>query len=200
MVLVLTLAAGAVRADTLPAGSAARVTGIPSLELELASRPSLLGRQRQSNWCWAATSQVILNYHGVVVSQEELVARLFGTLVDQPAGLVQIIAALDGWRPTVAGTAALITAAPYLFEDLSFLADLDRRWPMIVGLRGASTNVPGHAYVLTAVTHATGPMGQVVPLSYTLIDPWPESPSRIDLTPDQFAARFMFAVRIRVQR
>ena len=38
--------------------------------------------QRSTNWCWAASIQMTLNYYGVAITQEEIVARTYGT--DRP--------------------------------------------------------------------------------------------------------------------
>ena len=59
--------------------------GIFSGEFEFFAAPQQQGRQRQQNWCWAATTQMVLNYHGLYVTQEQVVARIFGKLVDSPA-------------------------------------------------------------------------------------------------------------------
>ena len=34
--------------------------------------------QRNSNWCWAASIQMILNYYGVNITQEQIVEKSYG--------------------------------------------------------------------------------------------------------------------------
>lgn len=79
------------------------VAGVPSDQFEFFAAPSLAGRQRQSNWCWAASIQMLLNYHGLFVAQEQIVQRIYGAQVDYPAQPAQILAALSGWAPDVRG-------------------------------------------------------------------------------------------------
>jgi hypothetical protein len=41
-------------------------------EVVAKSRPATDGRQRRENWCWAACSQMVMNYHGLEQTQEDL--------------------------------------------------------------------------------------------------------------------------------
>src|ERR1700753_1510433 len=34
--------------------------------------------QHNSNWCWAASLQMIFNYYGINITQEQIVARSYG--------------------------------------------------------------------------------------------------------------------------
>jgi hypothetical protein len=45
------------------------VAGVQSGEFDYFASPNQNGRQRQANWCWAASIQMVLNYHGLYVSQ-----------------------------------------------------------------------------------------------------------------------------------
>jgi len=50
-------------------------------------------------WYWAASIQMVLNYHGLYVTQEQIVQRVFGLPLDTPAYLQHILYALTGWAP-----------------------------------------------------------------------------------------------------
>ncbi len=47
--------------------------GIPSEKFNI-----VVDYQEKSNWCWAATMQMIYNYYGIDITQEQIVARSFG--------------------------------------------------------------------------------------------------------------------------
>ena len=42
------------------------------------------GKQRSLNWCWAACIQMVLNFHRIPVTQEQVVKKTLGKLVDRP--------------------------------------------------------------------------------------------------------------------
>lgn len=170
------------------------MAGIPSHEFSYSA-----ARQRSQNWCWAATIQMVLNYHGLYVSQEQVVARIFGgRLPDAPGSPTQIMQALSGWAPDARGRYSGITATTFIPDPATIVRDLQRRWPLIVGLRGETI---GHAYVLTAVQYEQDPYsGRVYPTHAVLRDPWPASPSRQVIPWETFERRVQFAARVRVVR
>lgn len=174
------------------------VAGVPSNEFEFFAAPQLQGRQRQKNWCWAATTQMVLNYHGLYVTQEQIVERIFGALIDAPGQPNQILEALSGWAPDVRGRFSEIFASPYIFQGSDIVNDLAYRWPLIVGLRQPSQ--VGHAYVLTAVFYSVGRYDQPFFHKVVLRDPWPCNPSRVEISWLEFQSRFMFATRVYVNR
>ena len=51
-----------VRADVQRLGPNLFAAGVPSDQFEFFAAASQAGRQRQSNWCWAASVQMVLNY------------------------------------------------------------------------------------------------------------------------------------------
>src|SRR5438309_1594878 len=53
--------------------------------------------QHNTNWCWAASIQMIFNYYGIAITQEQIVARSYGV---SPTGL------LSDWK----GNEQIITA------------------------------------------------------------------------------------------
>ena len=174
------------------------VAGIPTAEFEYFAAPNIGGRQRQANWCWAATVQMVLNYHGLYVTQEQIVGKIFGTLVDQPGQPHQILAALSGWAPDLRGRFSAISASPFVFKGSEIVQDLAYKWPLIVGLRRSPI---GHAYVLTAVYYQVDPYTQEPVFDKVVLrDPWPRSPSRQEMSWPEFADKLMFVARVRVHR
>lgn len=175
------------------------VAGIPSPEFDFFVAPEQNGRQRQANWCWAACVQMVLNYHGLYVTQEQVVARIYGNLVDQPAGDQQVRTALSGWAPNVSGGVSQIFCQGGLSSVNDITNNVAFKWPLIVGLRNPQGGV-GHAYVLTAIYYATDQFNNTIPDKVVLRDPWPSNPSRIEVPWQEFAQRLQMAYKVWVSR
>ncbi len=173
------------------------LASVPSDELEFNASPQIAGRQRQQNWCWAASVQIVLNYHGLYVTQEQVVQRIYGNLVDAPAVPEQILTALSGWAPDTRGRYSSIHASPYVFNGTEIVTDLSNHWPFIVILKGEPIN---HACILTGVYYSLDPLRQ--PFFHTAIirDPWPLNPSRQELSWMEFNSRLAFISRVYVAR
>jgi hypothetical protein len=192
------LAVSARAQDIRQIGPGLWAAGIPTDEFDYFAAPETEGRQRQSNWCWAATVQMVLNYHRIVVSQEQVVQRVFGGDINAAGQPREILAALSGWAFQLNGRPAVITASPIVFQGSDIVSDLAYHWPMIVGI--AEPGGGGHAYVLTAVTYSVGWENQPIFRSVVLRDPWPGNPSRIEVPWGVFRSRVIFVARVRVRR
>jgi hypothetical protein len=175
------------------------VAGIPTAEFEFFAAPQFLGKQRQSNWCWAACVQMVLNYHGLYVSQEQVVQRIYGTLIDRPAGPQQILNALSGWAPDVRGRYSAIHTQYGVYSASDIVSNLSFKWPIIVGLQNPTLRI-GHAYVLTAIYYSVDAYNNPIVHKVALRDPWPKSPSRQELSWQQFLARQPQFFKVWVQR
>ena len=173
--------------------------GIPSSDFELLAAPETAGKQRQSNWCWAASIQMILNFHGVEITQEDIVSYVFGDLVDSPATSDTVLATLSGWEISSNGQNAKVTASPYVERGTDIIADLAYQQPLIVGLQ--TPEGIGHACVLTAVSYILDSYTNMPILQGVVIrDPWPTRQSRIEMSWDEFYRRLMFIARVRVEK
>lgn len=188
-------------ADTMPVGNTGYfVAGVPSEEFVHFAAPEGAGRQKMENWCWAACIQMVLNYHGLYVDQKDVVARVFGGAVDRPANGQQMMQALTGWAPDSRGRRSKIYADDRTIDPVTVINDLDRKWPLIVGLSGARGAATGHAYVMTAAYFSKGPNGVPIIHRVVLRDPFPGYPSRIELDAGEFGQRLQFATRVYVER
>jgi len=163
--------------------------GIPTRSFQFIA---VNGKQRSMNWCWAACIQMVLNYHGLLVTQEQVVVRCFGALVDHTGGPVEMLKALSGWAYNVNGRISTIYANVFPTNSNEVQAFLATNNPLIVGLNQPGTPV-GHAYVLTAMSYSLTKdfYGNivVVPDKVVLRDPWPTNPSRQEMSWGEFARR-----------
>ncbi len=198
--LLLVLVSLPVLAETQEVQPGVFVSGVPTEQFVHFAAPDGGGRQQQSNWCWAACIQMVLNYHGLYVSKQDIVTRVYGQLVDRPAHPHQILQALSGWAPDMRGRYSAVHADAQNINEMTVIDDLHRRWPLIVGLRSLNPGEQGHAYVLTAVYYQMDEYGQPELLGFILRDPFPGRPSRVEMGADEFLARLSFAARIYVER
>lgn len=185
-------------ADKTQVGPNQWVVGVPTDKFAHFAAPEGSGRQRMQNWCWAACIQMVLNWHGLYVSQEDIVKRIFGVMIDRPAQPHEILSALSGWAPDTRGSYSAIQADPVYINPQTVLHDLEYRWPLIVGL--TTPQGGGHAYVMTAAYYYEDPAQGPVIFRVVLRDPYPTNNSRIEMDMREFAARCTFATRVHVQR
>lgn len=145
--------------------------GIPSNNFNF-----FVSDQHNSNWCWAASLQMIFNYYGVNITQEQIVSRSYGSdpygNLPNWAGSFQIITAnLNNWNVDNSGnqygvSSMLYWGAPspaYLVQELT------AQRPVLIGY---NTGNSGHAVVLTACSYIQTPNGPYIQ-SLVVRDPWP---------------------------
>lgn len=180
--------------------------GVPSQEFEYMRATSVNnGLQIQSNWCWAACIQMVLNYHGLYVTQADVVTRIYGgPYVNRPANEQQILNALTGWAMDYRGRYSQIHAMGGFTSVQEIVTGLSRKWPLIVGLTNPGSSI-GHAYVLTAIEYSNiyDNYGNVVgynPHKVILRDPWPGNNSRQVFTWNEFQNRCFMKVKVWVTR
>ncbi|MHB1286793.1 MAG: C39 family peptidase [Leptospirales bacterium] len=161
------------RANIESVGPNTYEVGIPRDYVLTWSHPKDMGRQIESNWCWAASVQMVLNMAHIPVRQEEIVKRTFGRRENLPATGLQMMQALDGWSSTFDGKRVVIRA----FIEPSYdqiLMDLYLNYPVILVLKFGDRI--GHAVVITAARYKM--VGGKKQIQYFLVrDPWPSHPS-----------------------
>lgn len=180
-----------VQAENVQVAYGSYLAGLPTHTLQ-----GVVARQHNSQWCWAACIQMVLNYHDVPVSQEQVVQRIYGRQVNAPAPLGHILSALRGWAVEGDGQRVYVSATSYSVTSARVVRDLAYRRPLIAGLVDDYGN--GHAVVLTAVQYHVDQSGNAV-LDYAVIrDPWPANPSRQVIPWSRFGPRLYFLVRVGV--
>jgi hypothetical protein len=174
--------AGTVSADGLVVAPNIYVVGISRAYVNRWARPKVRGRQLESNWCWAASVQMVLNMARIPVTQEQIVKRIFGRSENLPGTPVQIMKALDGWTSMYEGKNVLVSA----FIEPSYdqiLLDLYLNYPVILALKFGGKI--GHAVVITAAKYKVV-NGKKQILYFLVRDPWPKNPSAEKLEPQLF--------------
>ena len=151
--------------------------GIPSAQMDY-----FTASQKNSQWCWAASIQMVLNYYGIAISQEQIVARTYGTdpfgnLPNWAGSFEAITANLNNWSVDNMGRpytvmASLNWGAP---TPIILLQELSEGRPVIMGYRSGPNS--GHAVVITAASFLPSPQGPIIQ-TVVVRDPWP-SPQNI---------------------
>jgi hypothetical protein len=162
-------------------------------EAGLSSLPraaSAFSRQQASEWCWAASLQMIFAYYGHPISQPRIVKETWGSISNLPAQPIQILSDLNrswtddnGTNFDVAGSVATANAA-------TAAQDLGQDEPLIIGTMG-------HAMVLVDLVYYVDAFGQWSVQRIGVLDPWPYNPGLRQLTPQEgMFANFLARVRV----
>ena len=149
-----------------------RYIGIPPARMDY-----FAAGQRQSQWCWAASIQMVLNYYGVAISQEQIVARTYGMdpfgRPPNRAGSLQLITAnLNNWNIDNQGRLYTVTASLRMEAPTPtiLIQELSQQKPIIVVYSSGPNS--SHAVVVTAARFISSPQGAII-LSLVVRDPWP---------------------------
>jgi hypothetical protein len=135
---------------------------------------NIISTQRCQNWCWATCVQMVLNYHGLYVQQEQIVRKVYGLPLPCKTGNARhIMQSLSGWAPDARGRFSQIKSKYGVYNSADIVDQLSRRWSIITGLRQE-----GHCYVLTAVYFSLDRFKNPIIDKVVLRDPWPLNPSR----------------------
>jgi len=140
--------------------------------------------QRNSEWCWAASLQMIFNYYGISITQEQIVARSYGVgpggSLPNWAGSLQIITTnLNNWSVDNNGRRYVVRAsinwgAP---SPLFLIQELTAQRPVLIGYKSG----PGssHAVVITGCSYLQTGNGPFIQ-SIIVRDPWPNQENIIN--------------------
>ncbi len=135
--------------------------------------------QKKSMWCWAASIEMVLRYHGLDLKQEDIVTRTFGT--DWMGNPPPFGASIDMITENLNHSGIDSTGQNYTVSaeitygtipDDYFIAELELEEPLIIAY-GPNIH-SGHVVVLTAVSYVWTPYGK---RTSTLVvrDPYPYS-------------------------
>jgi hypothetical protein len=141
---------------------------------------------------------MVLNFNGVFVSQEEIVRKSLGSIIDKPADAEIMFRGLNGWRPGVNGKFKNISSNNSTTDLTEISAFLVSQRPLIVGLN--QNGKVGHAYVLIGMHYEillTKEGNKIYrPHDVILIDPWPQSSVIKDMSWSEFKNRIMVSYKV----
>ncbi|MFI5162680.1 MAG: C39 family peptidase [Sphingobacteriales bacterium] len=133
--------------------------------------------QHNTNWCWAASIQMIFNYYGIEITQEQIVARSYGVsptgLLPDWTGTEQVITAnLNNWSVDNNGHQYMVRAHYYPGPPTPayLLQELSLQRPVLIGYQSGPNS--GHIVVITACSYINTDNGPVIE-SVVVRDPWP---------------------------
>ncbi len=128
--------------------------------------------QEQSEWCWAASTQMILRWLDVDVDQRDVVRRIRGDAEEQTASARDITRALNAISKSRSGKREIIHAmsAAGPPNETVMISELRQRVPMLLTIDLG----PGfrHAVVLTAARYYRDAAGIHI-VSLVIRDPYP---------------------------
>lgn len=141
------------------------------------ARPQLI-RQQCAQWCWAASTAMIFAAYGHPISQQAIVAHVFGGTVCQPAGNTLTIArALSDQWTDLNGTPFQYTISA-AYDPANGVNNLDNA--IIVNELSADRPLlyanTHHAMVVVVADYMRGPNGPNRVDGIGVLDPWPYSP------------------------
>lgn len=160
----------------------------PVTQCAVGLRAPNMPRQECQNWCWAACCEAIFGVAGHRVDQLQFVRKLFGgSLNCSTATGPMIKAAIDG--PWVDEFGNNFRARCGIVMDTQFDVShpnpLSVVWDELNAGRGLITGTLGHAVLITAIEYIRTPAGTQT-TAVIVRDPWPYSPNRRVLTPQEF--------------
>jgi hypothetical protein len=128
--------------------------GIPTAQFNFVSAAQL-----QTEWCWAASIQMILNWYNIPIKQSDVVTRIYGKTVDSAASENAIRVALSGTAYDRKGRkVSLHTERKHGVPPTQLLIDqLSSRRPMLVTFHSTPTML--HAVVLTSAEYVKDDKG-----------------------------------------
>jgi hypothetical protein len=138
-------------ADIVRTGPNSFVAGINTNEFEYFVAPEIIGIQRQDMWCWAASIQMVLNYHGLYVTQERIVQIIKGQVINDGGTHEEMMIALNNWGIDNQGRYRVVRAFSDGLTYADIINNLAFKYPLIAE-RSNGEGRMGHVVVLTAVS------------------------------------------------
>ena len=125
--------------------------------------------QKKSQWCWAASTQFVLNYYGVAIDQEDIVRRTYGYGLDGTGALANVTGTVFDITWNLNRYARDRKGREYLVRSMSgrgqpvaatLIDEITAGHPVLIGYQ--TTRGGGHTVVVIGVSYADGPDGPVV--------------------------------------
>ncbi len=146
--------------------------------------PYFQAEQNTPQWCWAASSQMVLNKSGITLQQNQIINRIYtadalGNLPDWNSTYIAIHYNMDGWNIKKSGKIRTINAYFQMglpsTEDL--ITSLQNKQPLIMHYR--PDGLPSHPVVVIGAYYLAS---NDKPILQSLIikDPWNTNTSQFN--------------------
>jgi hypothetical protein len=148
------------------------VVGIPTAQFNFVSASQL-----KTEWCWAASVQMVLNWYDIPVTQSEVVNRIYHKNIDAAASENQIATALSGTAYDRHGRKLefhTVRQTGIPTPEL-LVGQLSEEHPMLITVHADKKML--HAVVLTSAEYIATDQGLHV-TALTLRDPNPTFPEK----------------------
>lgn len=147
------------------------------------------GGEHVRQWCWAACIEMVFKYHGLEVSQETIVQRLWGGIENIPGQPRHILASLNrSWRDSN-NRRFFVAGESYPSNLIIASQDLSRNLPLIIGNNG-------HVMVLTSIRYNKNNWGNVSLIEVEVRDPWPDQGQRTLTAQEWLGTSFLACIRV----
>lgn len=170
-----------------PTGAQQCQAGINSAVAEFTA--AQVGGQHLNEWCWAACIAMVFNYYGFPLPQEEIVRQTWGSIVNLPAYLGQIVADLNRPWIDIRGRPFGVAGDSYSANPATAAQDLAQDMPLII-------TTMGHAMVLTGLTYIRDASGGGQVTSAIVRDPWPGRGRRVLSAEEWFGTSMLVRIRL----
>lgn len=167
--------------------------GIPDADADRLMDPYFTGKQRGSNWCWAACISMVCAFNRITYSQEDIVRDTKGALIDEGGSVIEMLTALSQTQLQPNGQPVQLVPQVVRSAD-DIVNDLIKRQPVILVLIPPNQRI-GHAVVLTGID--VSPQREI---SFVVRDPSPYAPARSVLSGAEYDRLFVAGLRLRVVR
>lgn len=128
------------------------------------------------NWTWAACAQMLLNYHGLKVTQKQIIQKAYEGEEPCDTGTApNIISAINRWSPASVEKVAKVLSGTGKFNDEEIVEHMSNGWPLIVSLDSRTKGE--QVYVIRAVYFSMDRLDWPKIDEVVLRNPWPLSPS-----------------------
>ncbi len=143
--------------------------------------------QINSEWCWAASLQMVFNYNTISIRQDQIVQRTFGNLGNNPANDQIITGNLNNTNVDNNGKKYVVSASfnPGFPPANVLISELNLQHPILIGYQSSFNS--RHVVVITACSFSQNPNPYLPPIIKTIIvrDPFPyPQPNPQNFPPD----------------
>jgi hypothetical protein len=135
-------------------------------------KPLTAGKQRESQWCWAACLQMALNFYGFNETQESIVEKVFGTQMNHVGSRSDLDIGVSGSQlPLSQHSAFVVRTLDIEFTERNIIDALSKAHPMVLGMKNQHQQWTGHDYLIIGAVMRNRSESDAEILSLKVINP-----------------------------